>query len=419
MEPRSDPLSRLDAVAGRARVLALALVRHGARLGLPQTAASLVLLTLLALVPLLTIAFSLLGALPLFSGFREAVLRFLAANFLLPAFSDTLVGLLAQFSAKASELSAVGAVVFFATAFSALLTLDRSLNRIWATPHPRPMSRRFTIYWTFLTLGPLLLAASIGVNGLIVSQLLRPAGMSGAEKAWLQVLPWLTSIGGLTLLYRLVPNAPVRWGEAFVGALAAAVVLELLKRGLAFQVARLPTYTVVYGTFAALPLFLVWLYLLWLTVLAGALLAASIPYRGAGLRVHLEPGPADRFEMAAGALDALVVAARAGRSSVQVGALRRLFDADPAHAVECARLLTRLGYIDRCWVLSEALGDGDRTVWDERWALVPGAGQRSARAVFEALWHGRAADPADRRSAFDLERIDRPLVQAAPGSAAA
>lgn len=398
--------------ARRARVLALALARQGARLQLAQTAASLVLLTLLALVPVVTIAVSLLGALPLFSSFREAVLRFLASNFLLPAFSDTLVRLLGQFSAKANELSAVGAVVFFATAFSALLTLDRTMNRIWATPHPRSLSRRLSVYWTFLTLGPLLLAASIAVNGMIVSELLVPAGMPGAERVWLFVLPWLTTIGGLTLLYRLVPNAPVRWGEAFAGALAAAIVLELLKRGLAFQVARLPTYTVVYGTFAALPLFLIWLYLLWLTILAGALLAASIPYWGAGIKVHLAPSLADRFEMADGALRALARAARAGgRASLAVGELRTLFDGDPARAVETARLLARLGYIDRYWRLDEASGDAERAIWEERWSLAPGAGQRTLRSLFESLWRGA---PSGRESAqaFDLARIDRPLAEA-------
>lgn len=407
MPPASDSHSR------RARGLALALVRQGARLQLPQIAASLVLLSLLALVPMITIAFALLGALPVFSSFRGAVLGFLAANFLLPSFSETLVRLVDQFSAKANELSALGAVLFFATAFSALLTLDRTLNRIWATPHPRPLSRRVTVYWTFLTLGPLLLAATIGVNGLLVGELLQGAGLRQVERAWLLVLPWLTTIAGLTLLYRLVPNAPVRWSEALAGAIAAAVVLELLKRGLAFQVARLPTYTVVYGAFAALPLFLIWLYLLWLTVLAGALLAASIPYWGAGAGVHLAPSVSARFEMAARTLEALVRAARIGQPAVAVGSLRKVFDRDPEQAVETARLLSRLGYIDRFWRLGDASGDGERSIWDERWALVPGAGQRSMRPLFERLW--RWPDPGlpGAAGAFDLARVDRPLDELA------
>ena len=407
--------SRTEPISSRARGLVLALVRQGARLQLPQTAANLVLLSLLALVPLITIAVSLLGALPVFAPFRDAVLRFLASNFLLPSFSETLVRHLNQFASKASELSAVGAVVFFATAFSALLTLDRTLNRIWATPNPRPMSRRLTIYWTFLTIGPLLLAASIAVNGVIVGELFAQARLPGVERAWLLVLPWLTTIAGLTLLYRLVPNAPVRWSEALAGAVAAAVVLELLKRGLAFQVAKLPTYTVVYGTFAALPLFLIWLYLLWLTILAGALLAASIPYWGAGAGVHLEPSLADRFEMAAGALRELVRSAESGRAVITPGQMRTLFDRDPARAQETARLLSQLGYIDRYWRLAEAGEDAERAIWEERWALVPGAGQRSLRPLFEVLWRGAPPDRDGTAEPFDVTRIDRPLAEMARG----
>lgn len=399
-----------DSLRPRARGLALALMRHGARLQLPQTAASLVLLSLLALVPVITIAVSLLGALPAFAPLRDSLLRFLAANFLLPSFSETVVRLLNQFSAKASELSAVGAVVFFATAFSALLTLDRALNRIWATPQPRSIARRLTVYWTFLTLGPLLLAASVAVNGMIVGELLASTGLREVEHAWLSILPWLTAIIGLTLLYRLVPNAPVRWGEALAGALAAAVVLELLKRGLAFQVAKLPTYTVVYGTFAALPLFLIWLYLLWLTVLAGALLAASIPYWGVGAGVHLQPSLADRFRMAAGVLEALVHAAHAERPAVVAGEMRSLLERDPARAIETARLLSELGYLDRYWRLADASGEAERQIWEERWALAPGAAQRSMRALFERLWNLREGGVRESAEPFDFRQVDLPLA---------
>lgn len=393
----------------RARGVALALVRQGARLQLPQTAASLVLLSLLALVPVITIALSLLGALPVFGSLRGAVLGFFASNFLLPDFSEPVVRLLDEFSTKSNELSALGALAFFATAFFALLTLDRALNRIWATSQPRPLSRRLTVYWTFLTLGPLLLAASIAVNGLVVSELFAGTGLRKAERLWLFVLPWLTTIGGLTLLYRLVPNAPVRWHEALAGAVAAAVVLELLKRGLTFQVARLPTYTVVYGAFAALPLFLVWLYLQWLTVLAGALLAASLPYWGAGSGVLLAPGAAARFETAARTLEALAGAARAGAPALPVSSLRPLFEGDPARAVEAARLLSGLGYLDRFWRLAESTEEGERAVWDERWALAPGAARLSMRPLFEALWHWPRPAPEDGTGGFDLSLLDQPI----------
>lgn len=280
----------------RARRVAIAAFRQGTALRLPQAAASLAFLSLLALVPVFTIAVSLLGALPMFSKLRDALLKFLAANLFLPSFSETLVRYLNQFAAKASQLSLIGALLFFASAFSALLTIDHTLNRIWHVERARPLARRLTIYWTFLTLGPLLLAGSVTINGVIASEFLGGARLAVVERLWLDVLPWIITIGGLTLLYRLVPNAPVMWRDAFAGALAAAVLLEVLKHVLGVQVARLPTYTVVYGTFAALPMFLVWLFLVWMMVLAGALVSANLPYWDAADHEPRPAGPARRFD---------------------------------------------------------------------------------------------------------------------------
>lgn len=398
-------------VLARARGTLLAFARRGARLRLPQTAASLAFLSLLALVPLFTIAVSLLGALPALAQLRESLLKFLAANLFLPSFSDTLVRYLNQFAAKVNELSFVGALAFLATAFSAMLTIDRTLNGIWMVEQFRPLARRLTIYWMFLTLGPLLLGATLAINGIVMSELFGGARLRVVERAWLVFLPWLTTIAGLTLLYRLVPNAPVRWREALAGALAAAVALDLLKRGFAFQVAQLPTYTVVYGAFAALPLFLVWLFLLWLTVLAGALLAASIPYWGAGAGVHLRPSPARRFEMAAGALGALMQVAHEGRTTLSPRELRALFERDPDRAERTARLLGALGYVERFWRFSEREAtEAERTVWNEHWALAPGAGAMTLRPLFECIWQEHAPGAESAGLAFDTAAIDRPLM---------
>jgi membrane protein len=394
----------------RARRVVLAAVRQGTALRLPQAAASLAFLSLLALVPVFTIAVSLLGALPMFSKLRDALLKFLAANLFLPSFSETLVRYLNQFAAKASQLSLIGALLFFASAFSALLTIDHTLNRIWRVERARPLARRLTIYWTFLTLGPLLLAGSVTINGVIASEFLGGARLALVERLWLDVLPWIITIGGLTLLYRLVPNAPVGWRDAFAGAIAAAVLLEVLKQVLGVQVARLPTYTVVYGTFAALPMFLVWLFLVWLTVLVGALVSANLPYWDEGEHAHLPPGPARRFESAAGVLHALVRAVASGQAALPAGSLRAVFGGDPERAIETARLLAELGYLDRHW----QVGDADATpsepgVWDERWLLAPGAARMTLRPLFERLWAGSDAVAGPK---LDVGALDRPLGEA-------
>jgi membrane protein len=394
----------------RAHGFALALARRGARLRLGQTAASLSFLSLLALVPVFTIAVSLLGALPMLARLRETLLKFLAANLFLPSFSETVVRYLNQFAAKAGELSLLGALMFFATAFSALLTIDTTLNRIWGAERPRPLARRLTVYWTFLTLGPLVVAASLAVNGLVASELFGGTALRQVERLWLSVLPWLLTLGALTLLYRLVPNAPVRWRDAFAGALAAVVVLELLERGLGLQVARLPTYTVVYGTFAALPLFLVWLFMLWMTVLAGALFAASLPNWGAGAGVLLRPTAGRRFELAAQVLDHLARAAREGTPSVAATQLRARFSGDHESAADTIRLLVSLGYASRFWRLGESGPvDAERAIWDEHWMLSPAAASMTLRPLFERLWEAPPESAAQGRR-FDAALLDRPLA---------
>ncbi len=409
---------RPDSLPERLRAFALILARRGGRLRLAPTAASLSFLSLLALVPIFTIAISLLGALPAFDGARDATLKFLASNLFLPSFSDTLVRYLNEFAAKSTELSLLGAILFFAAAFTVVLTIDRTLNRIWHTGQLRPFASRMTIYWTFLTLGPLLLAATMTVNGMLVTELLSGVSVPALGTLWPFVLPWLSSILGLTLLYRIVPNAPVRWRDALVGALVAAVVLELIKRGMAFQVAILPTYTVVYGAFAALPLFLVWLFLLWFTVLGGAMVAANLGDWGAADDAVRAPTPATRFERAAAVLDALAANAAEGRSAVAASTFRDLFAGRSAPADETARLIASLGYIERLWRLpGSAPGSVSRDsrdpVWDETWMLAQGAGARTLRPLFECLWRTRSPASVDVPERFDLDRIDRPLQQRA------
>lgn len=405
------------------------LLARARRLRLSQTAASLTLLSLLALVPVFTIALSLFGALPVLAPLRASLLEFLAVNFFLPSFSATLVRYLNQFAGKVSELSLLGAAAFLATAFSALLTIDRALNRIWMTRSPRALTHRLTIYWTFLTLGPVLLAAGVAVNGIFVSEFL--AGTSGrsAGRIWLSVIPWLMTVGGLTLLYRIVPNAPVPWRHAVCGAFLAALALDLTKRVFAFQIAKLPTYTVVYGAFAALPLFLMWLFAFWLTVLAGALLAATIPRWKAPFDITGDRRSSVQYSRALCVLETLLARAATGTAVVEAAELAGCFSNDPIIAERTAVLLSDLGYLERCWpiggpsslpwvtpspdaaALRNPSGPGAganpmESIWRERWTLRPGASSMTLRPLFEQLWFGgnRCAEPP-----VDLAEIDRAL----------
>jgi membrane protein len=145
----------------------------------------------------------------------------------------------------------------------------------------RPIGQRVLIYWAVLTLGPLVMAASIAITSYVVTRsrgwLPGLAGIPGGINVALGLLQFALLTGALTLLYRYVPNTPVRWREALAGGLLACLGLTLTRLGLGWYLGRIPTYSVIYGAFATLPILLLWIYLSWLIVLFGAVIAAYLP----------------------------------------------------------------------------------------------------------------------------------------------
>lgn len=386
-----------------------AMFRQAQQLHLTQTAGSLSFLSLLALVPMFSIVFAVTTALPTFTRLRQALQQFMAANLFPSAISDTIFTYLNQFAAKASGLSLIGSAAFFVTAFTALLTIEETLNRIWGADRPRPLATRLTLYWTLLTLGPLMLGASLTVHGLVATAWLRGESLDELRGLWLVVLPWTISLIGLTLLYRLVPSTAVRWREALAGALLAAVLLHLLRIGLAWYVAKLPGYTVVYGTFAALPLLLLWLFLGWMAVLAGALLAANLRFWGQSAEPHRLRTPAERFHDARQLLGLMAEDIGADADgALPVARFRDRLDDDPQRLTEAALLLADLGYVTRLVSL------GEEGPWNERWAWARDPAELSLRALFDAVWHGeRTRAPGDFPAGF----LDEPLAAGSAGAA--
>ncbi len=244
----------------------------------PQVAGSLTFTTLLSLVPLITVAIGVFSGLPGADHLGESLRDFLLTN-LLPERAGSIVTTYAlQFSQKAARLTLIGIVMLAVTALMLLSTIERVFNHIWGVRRPRPILLRIMVYWFVLTLGPFILGGSIVATGYVVT----------TSVAWTGGLPWLGDIaarllppvllGGLfTFLYYAVPNHPVRALHALAGGIAAALVFLLMQRAFGMFITRFPTYTLIYGTFAALPIFLVWLYLSWITVLLGALVSASLP----------------------------------------------------------------------------------------------------------------------------------------------
>jgi membrane protein len=245
---------------------------------LPQVAGSLTFTTVLALVPVLTIALAIFTTFPLFSTFRSSLEAYFVQNLMPKSIANTILGYLTSFAAKATRLSAVGAVALMLTALTMMGMIERVFNHIWRVRTARPFMQRMLVYWAIITLGPLLIGVSITVTSYLSS------ATSGVVSSvplvgivFYTLISILLSAGAFTLLYVAVPNRVVDWRDAAWGGLLAALAFEIAKRLFAVFIAKFPTYTIIYGALAAVPLFLVWIYLSWLITLMGALLTAALP----------------------------------------------------------------------------------------------------------------------------------------------
>jgi membrane protein len=276
------------------------------RLGL--SAGSLTFTTTIALVPFFTVVLALFTAFPVFGKLQGAVQAWLVQSLVPDAISRQVLGYLTQFAGKASRLGAVGLVLLFITAFSLVLTIDRTLNGIWRVRRSRPLAQQVLVYWAVLTLGPLLLAASLSLSSYLVSASRGlVVGVPAVLRVLLDVGEFFLLVAGLAALYRFVPNTPVRSAHAWSGGLFAALGIEIARRLLAAYISAVPAYSAVYGAFATVPILLVWIYLGWLVILLGAVLVAYLPSLTAGL-TRRETGPGWQFELALDALRALVAA---------------------------------------------------------------------------------------------------------------
>ncbi|RYF36458.1 MAG: YihY family inner membrane protein, partial [Comamonadaceae bacterium] len=214
------------------------------RLGI--TASSLTFTTMIALVPFFTVALAVLTAFPMFSKMQGAVQSWLVQSLVPDAIARQVLGYLTQFAGKASRLGAVGLGFLFITALALVLTIDRTLNGIWRVKRPRSFGQRVMIYWAVMTLGPLLLAASVSITSYVLSANRGLVNaMPGSVRVLLDAAEYFLLAAGLAALYRHVPNTQVRRSHAWAGAIAAATGIEVAKKLLAFYIQAVPTYSMV------------------------------------------------------------------------------------------------------------------------------------------------------------------------------
>ena len=244
-----------------------------------QMAASLTFTTLLSLVPMAVIALTMFSAFPVFADFSEAAKKFLAANIMPETGGKLIASYLEQFAESAAHLTALGVLFLGLTAMMMMLTIDHALNTIWHVSRPCPLMQRVLIYWLVLTLGPLLVGGSLSLTTWLVSISVGYATqLSGAGLAALKVTPIMLTAPAFIFLFRVVPNRYVPMRHAVIGGLVSAVAFEAMNSFFALYIAHFPTYKLVYGAFATIPIFLLWIYLSWVTVLIGAVVASSLSH---------------------------------------------------------------------------------------------------------------------------------------------
>ena len=244
-----------------------------------QIAASLTYTTLLSLVPLITIALTLFSAFPVFGNFSAQIKNFLL-GYLMPATAGSVIThYTEQFAESAGRLGAAGVIFLAVTAMLMMLTIDRAFNTIWQVHRPRAIVKRLIIYWALLTLAPVLVGASLSLTSWLIGLSMGyarhiPVFGVGALKG----LPVVLTTLAFAMLFKLMPNRYVPVGHALIGGMVASVLFEMMNHAFGLYIAHFATYKLVYGAFASVPIFLVWIYLSWLTILLGAVVAASLPH---------------------------------------------------------------------------------------------------------------------------------------------
>ena len=249
----------------------LAAIKRFAQLGHKTHAAALTYTTLFALVPLLTVTYSVLSMIPALQQGRGEIEQLLLGN-LVPASGDTLMGYLYQFSEQARQLTSIGIVLLLITAFMMLRSIENSFNQVWQLKHGRKGLSSFLLYWAILSLGPLMLSAGLAVSSYIGSLgLWRENWVPTSGTLLLAiVIPYLTSFLAFTLIYWAVPNCKVPLKHAALGGAFVALLFEVGQEIFAEATTFFPSYQLIYGAFAAVPLFLLWLFVSWSVILFGA-----------------------------------------------------------------------------------------------------------------------------------------------------
>ncbi|MHA1600593.1 MAG: YihY family inner membrane protein [Alphaproteobacteria bacterium] len=323
--------------------------------GCPRQAAGLSYVSLLAIVPLLAIGMAIFAGFPTFATMRADVQGLILRN-MLPDMESQVSDQLTAFIENASNMTGPGLVGLGVTAILLLSNINGALNAIWRVAEPRPFVMRVMVYWMLLTLGPLLIGASLSVSSYAFAavQWLDVAQVTEL-RIFSRLVATVLAMLGFGLIYFVVPNRSIHPGHALAGGLVAAVLLETLKAGFGLYLRHFPSYQLVYGAVSTIPIFLVWMYLSWAVILLGAETAAALPeWRAARARGRRKAGPGASLALGLSLMLRLWQASRTG-TRLRERELGRGLPATPSEVDATLRALRRAGYIARTlsgrWVL--------------------------------------------------------------------
>lgn len=241
-----------------------------------RVAASLSYTTLIAIVPLIAIGLAIFSAFPVFQGIKQQLQEVVIQNFV-PHIEQEISGYLADFINATAQLTTIGVIGIAITAILMLSTIENSLNFIFKVYKPRNIKTKITLYWTVITLGPLLLGTALSMRGYVYAlQNLMPEDIISSKFYLSTLIPGFFTILALVLLYVLVPNRKVKVTHAIIGAIVAMFLFFIIRKFFGLIITASSTYKTLYGAMATLPIFLIWIYCSWAVVIFGAVVTASI-----------------------------------------------------------------------------------------------------------------------------------------------
>ncbi|MDH4450106.1 MAG: YihY family inner membrane protein [Rhodoferax sp.] len=346
------------------------------RLGL--TASSLTFTTTIALVPLIAVALAVFTAFPMFAKFQDVLQKWLIESLVPDNIARQVLGYLNQFAGKASRLGVAGLTILLGTALALIFTIDRTLNSIWRVRKPRPFAQRVLIYWAAITLGPLLLGASLSITSYALSASKGMVGaIPGGVSLLLDILQFVLVAAGTAATFHYVPNTQVRWGHAWMGGLFVSAGMELARKGLALYVSKVPTYSAVYGAFATVPILLIWIYIVWVIVLLGAALTAYLPSLLAG-GPRRTLGHGWQFQLALEVLHLLDTAKAEGDRGLTLSHLQRRMRVDTQRLEPVLHALQELDWVGQ---LQETTGRAGQA----RYVLLADLGATALEPLMQRL----------------------------------